>query len=179
MIKEICKEIKLDYSFYYNWLIISIQQIYTFVHEISKQKIIMNIKTAQTKEDFLKCFRVMHALRPHLTPELFLELLPKMQAENYSLIYIEENNEAFSACGFRYLTTLFDGRNIYIDDLSTLPEARGKGCAGELFDYVVAKAKSEGLKAVHLDSGHHRFDAHRLYLNKGMKIVNHHFKLEL
>lgn len=139
----------------------------------------MQIKTAHTKEDYLKCFRVLQALRPHLTPQLLLELLPKMQAENYSLIFIEENNEAISACGFRYLTSLFDGRFIYIDDLSTLPEARGKGHAGKLFDYVVEKAKSEDLKAVHLDSGHQRYDAHRLYLNKGMRIVYHHFRLEL
>ena len=108
-----------------------------------------------------------------------MDLLPKMQEENYFLIYIEENNEAVSACGFRYLTTLFNGRYIYIDDLTTLPEGRGKGYAGKLFDFVIEKAKTEGLKAVHLDSGHHRHDAHRLYLNKGMKIVYHHFKLEL
>ena len=47
---------------------------------------------------------------------------------------------------------LFEGTFIYIDDLSTLPEARGKGFGGALFDYVVEKAKSEGLPAVHLDS---------------------------
>ncbi len=139
----------------------------------------MQIKIAQTKEDFLKCFDVMQALRPHLTSELLLELLPQMQKENYSLIFIEENGKAISACGFRYLTSLFDGRYIYIDDLSTLPEARGKGYAGALFDYVVEKAKSENLSAVHLDSGHQRYDAHRLYLNKKMKIVYHHFRLEL
>jgi GNAT superfamily N-acetyltransferase len=146
---------------------------------MDKNKNFMQIKTAQTKEDFLKCFDVMQALRPHLTPELLLELLSKMQAENYTLIFIEENDKAISACGFRYLTTLFDGRYIYIDDLSTLLEARGKGHAGMLFDFVVEKAKSENLKAVHLDSGQQRFDAHRLYLNKGMKIVYHHFRLEL
>ncbi|AFK01917.1 GCN5-related N-acetyltransferase [Emticicia oligotrophica DSM 17448] len=139
----------------------------------------MEIQTAQTKEDFLKCFEVMQALRPHLTPELLLELLPQMQKENYTLIFIKENGKAISACGFRYLTSLFDGRYIYIDDLSTLPEARGKGHAGALFDYVVEKAKAENLSAVHLDSGHHRYDAHRLYLNKKMKIVYHHFRLEL
>jgi GNAT superfamily N-acetyltransferase len=139
----------------------------------------MQIKTAQTNEDYLKCFDVMQALRPHLTVESFLELISKMKDENYTLLFIEENNKAISACGYRYLTTLFDGRYIYIDDLSTLPEARGKGYAGALFDFVVEKAKSENLKAVHLDSGHQRYDAHRLYLNKGMKIVYHHFRLEL
>lgn len=139
----------------------------------------MEIKTAQTQEDFLKCLEVMQALRPHLTAESFIDLVNKMKEESYTLIYIEDGDKAVSACGFRYLTTLFEGRYIYIDDLSTLPEARGKGHAGALFDYVVEKAKSEGLQAVHLDSGHHRYDAHRLYLNKKMKIVYHHFRLEL
>ena len=70
-------------------------------------------------------------------------------------------------------------KSIYIDDLTTLSEGRGKGHAGKPFDYIVEKAKSEALEAVHLDSGHQRYDAHRLYLNKGMKIVYHYFRLEL
>ena len=139
----------------------------------------MSIKIAETESDFIKCFEAIKALRPHLTLAIFLSLIEEMQKETYSLIYIEENQMAVSVCGFRYLTTLFEGRYIYIDDLSTLPDARGKGHAGKLFDYVVEKAKSEDLSAVHLDSGHQRFDAHRLYLNKGMKIVYHHFRLEL
>lgn len=139
----------------------------------------MNIKIAETEADFIKCFEVMQALRPHLILEVYLSLLKSMKTENYFLAFVEENGKAVSGCGFRYLTTLYEGKYIYIDDLSTLPQARGKGFAGALFDFVVEKAKSEGLSAVHLDSGHHRFDAHRLYLNKGMKIVYHHFRLEL
>jgi len=139
----------------------------------------MNIKNAETESDFIKCFEAIKALRPHLTVASFLSFIEEMKKETYTLIYIEENQIAVSVCGFRYLTTLFEGRYIYIDDLSTLPEGQGKGYAGKLFDYVVEKAKSEELPAVHLDSGHQRFDAHRLYLNKGMKIVYHHFRLEL
>lgn len=138
----------------------------------------MEIKFAEKEQDFIKCFEAIKALRPHLTLEQFLSLIPEMTKESYRLAFIEENGRAVSACGFRYMTTLFEGKYIYIDDLSTLPEARGKGHAGALFDFVVEIAKTEGLPAVHLDSGHQRFDAHRLYLNKGMKIVYHHFRLE-
>lgn len=139
----------------------------------------MEIKFAETEEDLKKCLEVIQALRPHLTLDQFLSLIPGMKKESYRLAFIEENGKAISACGFRYMTTFFEGKYIYIDDLSTLPEARGKGCAGALFDFVVEIAKVEGLPAVHLDSGHQRFDAHRLYLNKGMKIVYHHFRLEI
>ncbi|MCA0366128.1 MAG: GNAT family N-acetyltransferase [Bacteroidetes bacterium] len=139
----------------------------------------MEIKIARSEQDYLNCLEVLKHLRPHLTTEILLNLISEMEKESYTLIYAEENGNITSACGFRYLTTLFEGRFIYIDDLTTAPEFRGKGYAGALFDYVVEKAKSEGLNAVHLDSGHQRYDAHRLYLNKKMKIVYHHFRLGL
>lgn len=139
----------------------------------------MTIKAAETSEDFLKCFEVVQFLRPHLTIESYLGLVKKMTAGSYSLIYAEEDGKVFSACGFRYLTTLYDGEIIYIDELSTHPEARGKGYAGSLLDFVFEKARKEGLTAVHLDSGHARYDAHRLYLNKKMNIVYHHFRIAL
>ena len=131
----------------------------------------MEIKIARSEKDYLNCLEVLKHLRPHLTPESLLSLTKEMEKESYTLIYAIENGQVTSACGFRYLTTLFEGRFIYIDDLTTAPEYRGMGYAGALFDYVVDKAQSEGLNAVHLDSGHQRYDAHRLYLNKKMKIV--------
>lgn len=139
----------------------------------------MNIETAVTETDFLKCWDVMHTLRPHLTQERYLSLLQETTKEGYSLIYIEENGKVVSALGFRYMTMLYAGRIIYIDDLSSLPESRGKGYAGKLLDYVIDKARRENLNGVHLDSGHQRFDAHRLYLNKGFRISCHHFQLDL
>jgi len=139
----------------------------------------MTIKVAETREDFLKCFEVVQFLRPHLTIESYLGLIEKMTAGSYSLIYAEKEGRALSACGFRHLTTLYDGEIIYIDDLSTHPEARGKGYAGSLLDFVFEKARKESITAVHLDSGHARHDAHRLYLNKKMNIVYHHFRIAL
>lgn len=136
-------------------------------------------KKAESLADQKRCFRAMNALRPHLTEESFLQLLEKMKSENYHLIYTEEAGEPVAVCGFRYITSLFEGSYIYIDDLSTLPDFQGKGYGDQLFQYVVNLAKKEGLNAVHLDSGHHRYDAHRFYLKHGMNIVYHHFRLGL
>ncbi|HEX5169461.1 MAG TPA: GNAT family N-acetyltransferase, partial [Cyclobacteriaceae bacterium] len=65
------------------------------------------------------------------------------------------------------------------DDLSTLPDHRKKGYGKMLLEYIIQLARAENLDAIHLDSGHTRFDAHRLYLNLGFKIVAHHFALVL
>jgi ribosomal protein S18 acetylase RimI-like enzyme len=139
----------------------------------------MEIKQAKEKDDFLMCWDVVHELRPHLNQEQYLTLILYMIDEGYKMIYIEENSKAVSFCGYRVTTMLHRGRSIYIDDLCTLPEARGKGHAKALLDYVLKKARSEELQSVHLDSGHQRHDAHRLYLNSGFKITSHHFAIDL
>ena len=133
------------------------------------------IKTARNNEHIHACWEVLLALRPHLKQETFIATVRRQMDEGYHLIYIEKEGKAVSAAGFRYLRMLYCGHIIYIDDLSTLPEARGKGHAGLLLDFIIDKARAEGLDGVHLDSGHQRFDAHRLYLNKGFRITSHHF----
>ena len=139
----------------------------------------MEIKTATTKEDFLDCWEMVHELRPLLTPETYIELVLTMLDEGYHMIYIEEKGKAVAFCGFRYTTMLYRGKSIYIDDLCTLPNCRGKGYAGILLKHVIGLSRSEGLQSIHLDSGHWRHDAHRLYLNHGFIMNAHHFVLEL
>ena len=135
----------------------------------------MNIKIATNKEDIEKCLEVLMVLRPHLNPAEFVSMVTGMLDEGYKLAFIEVENKAAAAIGYRHLQFLYNGKHIYIDDLVTLPEQRGKGFAGALLDYVVAEAKANGYKTITLDSGHHRTDAHRLYLNKKFAITAHHF----
>jgi len=139
----------------------------------------MEIKQANEKEDFLKCWEVVKELRPHLDQDRYLTLMLYMIDEGYKLIYIEENEKGIAFCGYRLTTMLHRGRSIYIDDLCTLPEARGKGYARALLNFVLRNSISEELQSIHLDSGHHRYEAHRLYLNFGFKITSHHFAMEL
>lgn len=134
---------------------------------------------ATSEEDFVKCFDVIQALRPHIEREGFIDLMFDMMDDGYHLTYIEKDGRAVSACGYRYLNFLFIGAHIYIDDLSTLPDYRGFGFASALLDHTIALAHEKGLAAVTLDSGHHRNDAHRLYLNKKFAITSHHFTLKL
>lgn len=140
----------------------------------------MTVKHAATDAEILQCWKAMKELRPHLVEEQFLPLIKEMMKEGYQLAFIEgEDGQALAAIGFRYLQFLFCGKHFYIDDLSTLPEARGKGHAGKLLDHVCQLAKQKGFEHVTLDSGHQRFTAHRLYLNKGFTISSHHFSKKL
>ncbi|MFC0184803.1 Acetyltransferase (GNAT) family protein [Pseudarcicella hirudinis] len=137
------------------------------------------IRIAQSKEDILKCWEVLHLLRPHLKEADFADKVMEMFSEGYQIAFIEENEKAVAAIGFRYLQMLYNGKQIYIDDLSTVEEARGKGFAGKLLDYVVNLAKEKGCQCVTLDSGPARHTAHRLYLNKGFNIDSYHFSKKI
>lgn len=136
----------------------------------------MNIQIAKTKQDVLKCWDVMLALRPHLERSSFADRVLEMFQEGYILAFIEQDGKAASAVGYRYQNYLYNGKHIYIDDLSTLEEYRGKGFGGKLLEYVFDQAKQRGLKQVTLDSGYQRKNAHRLYLNQGFVMSSHHFE---
>ena len=139
----------------------------------------MEIKQALSKEEFINCWGVVQHLRPRLNLDSYLNLVLYMLDESYKMMFIEEDGRTTSICGYRYTTMLHRGRSIYIDDLFTLEDARGKGYASALLDHVLAEALENNLQSIHLDSGHQRYDAHRLYLSKGYRITDHHFELEL
>ena len=139
----------------------------------------MKINTATDRASILKCFDVMHALRSHLKKETFVDQVTDMMKRGYNLVYIEENGKAVCASGFRLTDHLAWDKPIYIDDLSSLPEARKKGYASAILDYIIQYARDNGRTQIHLDSGCNkdRYDAHRLYLKKGFNITSHHFAL--
>jgi GNAT superfamily N-acetyltransferase len=141
----------------------------------------MQIQLARTEADILKCWPVMKLLRPHLEEEKFVPLVKEMLSEGYELAFVEANDVAAAAIGYRYQQKLFDGKQIYVDDLTTLEEHRGKGYAGKLLGFVFDLARQRGCVCVTLDSGvgTHRQDAHRLYLNKGFVISSMHFMKKL
>ncbi|MDZ4822282.1 MAG: GNAT family N-acetyltransferase [Flavobacteriales bacterium] len=137
------------------------------------------VKLARTDEDLLQCKKVLMEFRPILTEENFLPTLREMLAGGYNIAYVLEENIAVAAIGYRYLQFLHCGKHFYIDDLTTLPQARKKGYGTLLLEFIFEEARSKGFEVVTLDSGFHRLDAHRLYLNNGFNIASLHFVKKL
>lgn len=145
----------------------------------------MTVKIAQSDAEVRQCLPAMLALRAHLTTgDAFKRIQFQQINDGFVLAFVEEGNFAEPApavIGYRLLNFLHSGKTLYIDDLSTLPTARGKGYAGVLLDFVIEQARQTGCQTVSLDSGQNpaRYDAHRLYLKKGFNITSHHFALTL
>ncbi|MBC7572652.1 MAG: GNAT family N-acetyltransferase [Spirosoma sp.] len=145
----------------------------------------MIVKIAQSDAEVRQCLPAMLALRMHLTADDAFKRIQFQQInDGFMLAFVDDEpstEPASAVIGYRILNFLHNGKTLYIDDLSTLPTARGKGYAGVLLDFVIEQARQTGCQTVSLDSGQNpaRYDAHRLYLKKGFNITSHHFALTL
>ena len=132
--------------------------------------------------DTALAFDAMRALRAQYGDEdAFVTRVDQvLRPEGYRLAGAFEapKEAAVAVAGFRVGTSLDWGRYIYVDDLSTLPEARRRGHARALLDWLQEEALRLDCDQLHLDSavGPQRADAHRLYLNSGLQITAHHFE---
>jgi GNAT superfamily N-acetyltransferase len=122
-------------------------------------------------------------LRPHLSSlEAFVKQVNlEQRPEGYRLIGSFEDGveDAAAIAGFRTGHMLSRGYYLYIDDLSTRAAFRRRGHGAGLMQWVIDEARRLECVRLHLDSGVHRHDAHRLYLNQGMDITAHHFHRDL
>ncbi len=138
----------------------------------------MECKKAITKADIEFCKEAILEFRSNLDRKKVVDQVFQMIAhEGFELAFIPDanNTKAAAFIGYRKLNMLRTGPIIYVDDLFTFTESRGKGYAGALLDYVNGQAINEGINSIHLDSGYALHTAHRLYLNKGYYLACNHF----
>jgi GNAT superfamily N-acetyltransferase len=125
--------------------------------------------------------RAMLELRPHVgSVEALVTAIDRVQRPTgYRLVASFEDGEADAAAvaGFRVQQNLVSGRHMYVDDLVTAADRRGRGHADALFSWMYDEARRQGCAQFHLDSavGPERADAHRFYFRHGLRIVSYHF----
>jgi GNAT superfamily N-acetyltransferase len=138
------------------------------------------IAIARTNDEIRRCFPVMQELRTHLQSEReFVERVLRQQREGYHLAFVESESEVRAVAGYRFLDSLFSGRNLYVDDLVTRGADRSRGFGAKLLDWLIERAREHGCEGLELDSGVQRFDAHRFYFSKRMHISSYHFRIKL
>ena len=134
--------------------------------------------------DTHRAARALLELRPHRGPAAALVARADAQRPaGYRLVGSFDDGEADAAAvaGFRVQENLAWGRHLYVDDLVTRAERRGRGHGAALMRWLAAEAGRAGCEQLHLDSGvgADRQDAHRLYFNSGLRIDSYHFAREL
>jgi len=135
--------------------------------------------------------RELPAAETRLAYEAMLELRPDIGTESefvarvndvqrpagYRLVASFDYSDiaAAGAAGFHIRDMLAWGHYLYVEDLVTRESARHAGHATRLLDWLRIEAERNGCDSFQLDSGVHRHDAHRLYLQCGLAITGHHF----
>jgi GNAT superfamily N-acetyltransferase len=126
-------------------------------------------------------YPAMRALRTTYDsePEFVEHVDGALRPAGYRLLgaFSPDREPAVAVAGFRVGDNLAWGHYIYVDDLSTAPEARRQGHAGALLQWLSDEGRRLGCSQLHLDSGvgPERHDAHRLYHAHGLSIYSHHF----
>lgn len=128
-------------------------------------------------------YQAIRELRPHLDSfDEFVRLVNQNQRpEGYRLVGSFEDGmeDAAAVAGFRTGHMLSRGFYLYVDDLGTRAAFRRRGHGASLMEWLIAEGRRLGCARLHLDSGVHRHDAHRLYLNQRLDITAHHFHRSL
>lgn len=144
----------------------------------------MQADSAQTREILLGethlAHHAMRALRTTYESEQeFVEHVDRvLRPAGYRLLgaFSPDRELAGAVAGFRVSDNLAWGHYLYVDDLSTAPEARRRGLARLLLEWLIEEGRRLVCGQLHLDSGvgSERFDAHRLYHSHGLSIYAHH-----
>lgn len=139
----------------------------------------MTIHIATTDPEIAACYPVMRELRPHLAAAQFVPQVRRQALAGYRLAYLLEQGLVVAVAGFRTGENLAWGSFLYVDDLVSLPEHRGKGHGAQLLSWLKQLALAEGCRQIHLDSGLQRKDAHRFYQREGMSPASLHFSAKI
>jgi GNAT superfamily N-acetyltransferase len=133
-----------------------------------------SVNEAKSGEDIQRCWPVFHELRPHLTEAEYMRRWQAQREEGYRIVFIEFDDIVVAAAGFRLMNTMAWGKILYLDDLIALPTQQGRGWGSALLRWLQAEAQARQCDAVHLDTGYHRYAAHKAYLRHGFELNCHH-----
>ena len=138
-----------------------------------------DVRIAETDEEIQACFPVLHALRPHLQTESFVERVRGQMEDGYRLAFIAADGTPVAVAGFRLGRNLAWGPFLYVDDLVTSERTRSRGHGAALLGWLVQRARSAGCAQLHLDSGTQRKRAHAFYEREGLAVTSLHFGIQL
>lgn len=142
----------------------------------------MEIKTANIN-DFDIAFKFIEALwdynkyNKEEVKKIYNEVI---NDKNSFAFFVIDNNEYKGFCHGDYFNTFWmSGKTCYVSSLITKENERGKGYGTFLLDYAQKLAKEKECKAIILDSGLPRTNAHKFYEKYGFEKSCYGFELIL
>lgn len=144
------------------------------------------LRTVESDEDYRASFAVMHALRPHLADAAsFAQQARRQAAQGYRLLAAWESGQdgqggrVQALAGYRLQENLLYGRFLYVDDLVTAADARGRGLGAALIDALRTEAREQACAHLVLDTALANSLGQRFYYRQGLLAAGMHFRQSL
>ena len=134
------------------------------------------IQVAETDDELRATWPVMRQLRPHLDEERYVAMARAMESEGYRVAALYADGRAVAVAGYRFMTMLYAGRLLYLDDLVTDEAERSHGYGRKLLDWLKQQAREHGCSELQLISRTTREAAHRFYFREGFGIECYEFR---
>jgi GNAT superfamily N-acetyltransferase len=138
------------------------------------------VELVESEAGVRACHPVLAALRPDYDVEALVAQVARQRLAGYRLAAGRAaDGTILVVAGFVVTEKLAWGRHLYVDDLVTAPAARSRGAGAAMLRWLADFARDDGCRALHLDSGVQRTDAHRFYEREGLAAMSLHFATEL
>jgi len=112
----------------------------------------MEFRELTSDADLVAAFPLMSALRDRIKEDTFLAEVRRQQIEGYRLFGAFDGDRLPSLAGVRRTHTLARGEHLFVDDLVTVADERGKGHGTALLVWLASRAAEQGVKRIYLDS---------------------------
>ena len=112
----------------------------------------LSFRELTTDAEIRFAFALMSSLRDRIRDDTFLSEVRRQQVEGYRLYGAFEGDRLVSLAGVRRTHTLARGEHLFVDDLVTSADDRGKGYGQALLGWLAAESARQGVARIHLDS---------------------------
>jgi len=129
----------------------------------------VTLRHAHGPEKLGACFQVIVALRPLLKDEAeWVGRAMEMALDGYRVLAVWDGDRPVAMAGYRTMDNLIHGHFLYVDDLITAEQQRGKGLGAALLNELSAIGADEGCQRLVLDTAATNTNARRFYKREGL-----------
>lgn len=133
-------------------------------------------RPADSEQDVIACFPLMHQLRPHLADaDELVERWRLQRQAGYRILALWRGDRPVALAGYRVTDNLIHGHFLYVDDLVTDEAERGTGLGARMLERMRQEAKAQGCRRLMLDTAIDNLLAHRFYFRCGLLAGGLHF----
>jgi len=127
------------------------------------------LRHARGQDELAACFPVISQLRPALqNAATWVERASEMATDGYRVLAAWDGDQVLAVAGYRMMENLIHGHFLYVDDLVTSEDQRGKGLGAALLKELSSIGVDEYCRRLVLDTAATNANARRFYQREGL-----------